>query len=149
MRLRDGVTGKMNFPHENSDVGAGDWIALAAFLDGDDAAHRLREITTVGYMLAYARQTDADMLALANGEPGTYKLLFSFDSHDSLFDFLRLLHLNEATAQAEIHLPEASEIRLARPLPSVLPVDLVPQIMQFADVLLSYRDQSLDMGGIA
>jgi hypothetical protein len=30
-----------------------------------------------------------------------------------------------------------------------LPVDLVPQIMQFADVLPSYRDQSKDMGGIA
>ncbi len=137
----------MDLTHEN--VGQGDWIALAAFLDGDNPAHRLREVAAVGYMLAYARQTDAEMLALADGVPGAYKLLFSFDSHDSLFDFLRLLHLNEVTAQAEIHLPKASEIRLARPLPTVLPVDLVPQIMQFADVLLSYRSQSPDMGGIA
>jgi len=98
-------------------------------------------------MLAYARQTDAQMLALANqGKHGNYKLLFSFASSERLFDFLRLLHLNEATAQAEIHLPQDSEIRLARPLPSVLPVDLVPQIMQFADVLLSYRERPLDMG---
>jgi hypothetical protein len=139
----------MNFPHANSDVGEGDWIALAAFLDGDNPAHRLREVASVGYMLAYARQTDADMLAVADGKPGTYKLLFSFDSHDNLFDFLRLLHLNEATSKAEVHLPEASEIRSARPLPTVLPFDLVPQIMQFADVLLSYRDQSLDAGGLA
>lgn len=100
-------------------------------------------------MLAYARQTDAEMLALADGVPGAYKLLFSFNSHDSLFDFLRLLHLNEATAEAVIHLPLSSEIRLARPLPSVLPIDLVPQIMQFADSLLSYRDQFPDIGGIA
>lgn len=139
----------MDSSPKDSHLGEGDWIALAAFLDGDNPAHRLREVAAVGYMLAYARQTDGDMLALADGAPGAYKLLFSFYSHDNLFDFLRLLHLNEATSQAEVHLPKASEIRSVRPLPSVLPGDLVPQIMQFADVLLSYRDQSPALGGIA
>ena|SRR5579883_892634 len=137
----------MMYRGENDPVSKDDWIALAAFLDGGDAARRVHEVEAIGYMLAYARQTDAEVLAVpSDGGPGFYKLLFSFESSENLVDFLRLLHLNAVTARAEIEVPEAREIREARPFPTVLPVDVVPQIVQFADVLLSFHSRPQAMG---
>lgn len=137
----------MTYRSEIPQVSNDDWIALAAFLDRGDAARCVHEVEAIGYMLAYARQTAAEVLALpSGGGPGFYRLLFSFTSPDNLVDFLRLLHLNEVTAQVEIDVPAAREIREARPFPAVLPVDVVPQIVQFADVLLSYHDRPQAMG---
>jgi hypothetical protein len=128
-------------------VNKGEWIALEASLDGHDPVSRAAEVEAFGYMLAYARQTDAEVLAVAiSAERGAYKLLFSFNRTEDLLDFLRLLHLNPATGRTKIYVPQASEIRSARPLSSVLPVEIVPQIMQFAAGLLSYLDRRLDVG---
>ena len=144
--LRREVDCKMECPAPNLRAADGEWIALAAVLSGNDVAGRSREVATLGYMLAYARQTDAQVLAVASdAEQGLYKLLFSFSSVEDVFDFMRMLYLNEATAHADVHIPLAAEIDSARPISCVLPANLIPQILQFADVLLSYRNGPVGM----
>lgn len=123
-------------------------IVLSGYISAEDAHQRALAAEFIGYLLAYAEQTDTVMRALHNhSAPGAYKFVFCFKTRDGEFDFLRLLQLNHVTARSgqELSSAESSEIADARPISHVLPMDLVPRILAFADALLgrSIRDSWL------
>ena len=99
-------------------------------------------------MLAYAEQTGAEMSVL-RGPAATddYKFLFRFGSPDSRFDFLHLLQLNDVTAREEEDFLTLTpdEIASARPISHVLPMDLVPKVLAFVDVLLGRCNNSSNL----
>jgi hypothetical protein len=78
----------------------------------------------IGYFLGYSHLTDTRMIALL-GDPqaDAYELLFSFSSEENKRKFLALVQSNELTETEPdlIMVPDASEIRDARPIGEVLP----------------------------
>lgn len=114
-------------------------IALPGYISAEDAYQRAWAAEFIGYLLAYAEQTDTVMRALHHhSAPGAYKFVFCFKTRDGEFDFLRLLQLNHMTARIgqELSSAESHEITDARPISHVLPMDMVPRILAFADALL-------------
>ena len=122
-------------PHLREEI---DWIVLIEFLRKDDTEDRVRGTEAIGYMFAYSQMTDTRMLALI-GDPkeDAYELLFSFSSPVNKAEFLRLLQSNDATAceEAEILVPDPSEIEAAEPIAQVLPGDVMRQVTVIAAML--------------
>lgn len=124
------------------------YIAVQVSIGAHDGSRRPSSVEIVGYMLAYAEQTGAEMSVL-RGPAATddYKFLFRFGSPDSRFDFLHLLQLNDVTAREEEDFLTLTpdEIASARPISHVLPMDLVPKVLAFVDVLLGRCNNSSNL----
>lgn len=118
-------------------------IAIQTYISPADSLQRASAVELIGYLLAYAEQTDARMLALlSREEQDIYKFVFCFRTPGDCLDFLRLLQLNDSIDPGKdgLLLPARGEISSARPISHVLPIDLVPKILAFADSLLGHRN---------
>lgn len=114
------------------------WLMLIELLPHDDLELRQHVTNVLGHMLAYARQTQACMLAFPDDkESDRYYLLFSFDAPTDKADFLTLLQLNADTAQPsnKILVPTLAEINRAELIGSVLPQDILFNVFYIADTL--------------
>lgn len=89
-----------------------------------------------GFMLAFARLTRTEMLAVSvNPDEGCYLILLRFGSQqDNKDEFLHLLRADEITAKLhnQICAPLESEIRRAQPLEEALSVEVLSRIILVA-----------------
>jgi hypothetical protein len=81
---------------------------------------------TIGYLLAYARQTNTRSLALLADPHGVAsEILFSFHSPEEKSRFLELIRSNQELGndyiENDLMTPTVEEIQDARPLATVLP----------------------------
>lgn len=122
-----------------------DWLCVIEFLPSDDEQDRAIGAEAIGYLFGYAQLTDTRMLALiGDPEAGAYELLFSFVSPESRAEFLKLLdsdeYLGGAYEGGEFGVPNANDIKAARPLAMVLPEDVMRQATLIATTLLVASD---------
>jgi hypothetical protein len=92
----------------------------------DDPEAQDETAETIGYLLAYARQTNTRSLALLADPHGVaYEILFSFHSPEEKSRFLELIRSNQELGneyiENDLMTPTVEEIRDARPLAAVLP----------------------------
>ena len=98
-------------------------------------------------MFCYAQATNTRALALVgDADANAYELLFSFASSEGKEQFLHLVRTNEDMGNDYIEndfmSPTAEEIRDARPLGTVLPLDLVNHVALIAATLFACREDS-------
>src|SRR5260370_3149138 len=110
-----------------------DWLCVVEFLPTDDPEARLFAADIIGYLVGYANLTNTRSLALL-GDPdaSAYELLFSFSSTAEKNEFLNLVRSNGDMGNEyfiELTPPTAEEIRNARPLATVLPLDALTHAM--------------------
>lgn len=103
-----------------------DWLCTVEFLSHDNAEAQDDTAETIGYLLAYARQTNTRLLALLADPHGiAYEILFSFHSREEKSRFLGLIRSNEDLGddyiENDLMTPTLEEIREARPIATVLP----------------------------
>jgi hypothetical protein len=108
-------------------------------LPTDDPEARLLAADIIGYLCGYAHLTDTRLLALL-GDPDAseYELLFSFVSPTEKDQFLDLVRSNEDLGndyiESDFGTPTTEKIRNARPLPAVLPQDVMTHATLVATV---------------
>lgn len=105
---------------------------------------RNRVAAEIGYMLAYALQTDTEILAWTKkSQDRAYKLIFCFTSESSSADFLHLLRLNEITSHylERILAPTEVELKEAQPIRDVLPEDLLHRIFELAAQIVAVGER--------
>jgi hypothetical protein len=101
----------------------------------------------IGHLFGYAQATNTRALALVgDADANAYELLFSFASSKDKEQFLHLVRTNEDMGNDYIEndfmSPTAEEIRDARPLGTVLPLDVVNHIALIAATLFACREDS-------
>ena len=118
----------MESPHTNSPfwLDEPDWLCSVEFLAPDDPEAQDDTAETIGYLLAYARQTNTRSLALLADPHGVaYEILFSFHSPEEKSRFLELIRSNQELGndyiENDLMTPTVEEIQDARPLATVLP----------------------------
>jgi hypothetical protein len=116
-----------------------DWLCTIEFLPTDDPEARLYGADIIGYLVGYANLTNTRSLALLDDpDAGAYELLFSFSSPEEKNEFLNLVRSNEDMGNdyiIEFTPPTTEEIRNARPLATVLPLDALTHSMLIAVTL--------------
>ena len=121
-----------------------EWLCIVEFLPTDDPEARLFAGDIIGYLVGYANLTNTRSLALL-GDPdaSAYELLFSFSSPEEKNEFLNLVRSNEDMGNdyiIELTPPTTEEVRNARPLPTVLPHDVLTHAMLIAATLCAGTD---------
>lgn len=109
-----------------------DWLCLLRSLREYDGDERNNGVNIIAFFLWYSQMTNTRMLALVSEKRRhSYELLFSFTSQDNKRRFFGLLQSNKITqvASDQIFVPTEDEIRDARPLATVLPKDVVQQLV--------------------
>ena len=115
------------------------------FILEDNGEARLFATEIIRHLLSYAQATNTRALAL-NADANAYELLFSFASSEGKEQFLYLVRTNEDMGNAYIEndftSPTAEEIRNARPLGTVLPLDVVNHVALIAATPFACRADS-------
>ncbi len=124
-----------------------DWLCTVEFIPDDDEEARLFATEIIGHLFGYAQATNTRALALVgDADANAYELLFSFASSEAKEQFLHLVRTNEDMGNDYIEndfmSPTAEEIRDARPLGTVLPLDVVNHIALIAATLFACREDS-------
>jgi hypothetical protein len=113
-----------------------DWLCIVEFLPTDNPEARLFGADTIGYPVGYANTRPLALLGYPDAS--AYELLFSFSSPGEKNKFLNLVRSNEDMGNdfiiefTEFTPPTTEEIRNARPLATVLPLDALPHAMLIA-----------------
>jgi hypothetical protein len=124
-----------------------DWLCTVEFIPEDNGEARLFATEIIGHLFCYALATNTRALALVgDADANAYELLFSFASSEGKEQFLHLVRTNEDMGNDYIEndfmSPTAEEIRDARPLGTVLPLDLVNHVALIAATLFACREDS-------
>jgi hypothetical protein len=124
-----------------------DWLCTVEFIPEDNEEARLFAIEIIGYLFGYAQLTNTRALALVgDADANAYEFLFSFASSEGRKQFLHLVRTNEDMGNDYIEndfmSPTAEEIRDARPLETVLPLDIVNHVALIAATLFACRENS-------
>jgi hypothetical protein len=124
-----------------------DWLCTVEFIPEDNGEARLFATEIIGHLFGYAQATNTRALALVgDADANAYELLFSFASSEGKEQFLHLVRTNEDMGNDYIEndfmSPTAEEIRDARPLGTVLPLDVVNHIALIAATLFACREDS-------
>ncbi len=124
-----------------------DWLCTVEFIPDDDEEARLFATEIIGHLFGYAQATNTRALALVgDADANAYEVLFSFASSEAKEQFLHLVRTNEDMGNDYIEndfmSPTAEEIRDARPLGTVLPLDVVNHIALIAATLFACREDS-------
>ena len=124
-----------------------DWLCTVEFIPEDNGEARLFATEIIGHLFGYAQATNTRALALVgDADANAYELLFSFASSEAKEQFLHLVRTNEDMGNDYIEndfmSPTAEEIRDARPLGTVLPLDVVNHIALIAATLFACREDS-------
>ena len=100
-------------------------------------------------MFCYAQATNTRALALVgDADANAYELLFSFASSEGKEQFLHLViwctneDMGNDYIENDFMSPTAEEIRNARPLGTVLPLDVVNHVALIAATLFACREDS-------
>lgn len=116
-----------------------DWACIIQPLPQYDDEERANGVDLIAFLFGYSQMTDTRMLALVTDKREyVYELLFSFSSEENKRRFFMLLQSNAITkiASDEIFVPTGDDIRDARPLAKVLPMDVVQHLAIIADALV-------------
>jgi len=124
-----------------------DWLCTVEFIPEDNGEARLFATEIIGHLFGYAQATNTRALALVgDADANAYEVLFSFASSEAKEQFLHLVRTNEDMGNDYIEndfmSPTAEEIRDARPLGTVLPLDVVNHIALIAATLFACREDS-------
>lgn len=124
-----------------------DWLCTVEFIPEDNGEARLFATEIIGHLFCYAQATNTRALALVgDADANAYELLFSFASSEGKEQFLHLVRTNEDMGNDYIEndfmSPTAEEIRNARPLGTVLPLDVVNHVALIAATLFACREDS-------
>jgi len=123
-----------------------DWLCTVEFIPEDNGEARLFATEIIGHLFCYAQAINTRALALVDADANAYELLFSFASSEAKEQFLHLVRTNEDMGNDYIEndfmSPTAEEIRDARPLGTVLPLDVVNHIALIAATLFACREDS-------
>jgi hypothetical protein len=124
-----------------------DWLCTVEFIPKDNGEARLFATEIIGHLFCYAQATNTRALALVgDADANAYELLFSFASSEDKEQFLHLVRTNEDMGNDYIEndfmSPTAEEIRDARPLGTILPLDVVKHIVLIAATLFACREDS-------
>jgi len=124
-----------------------DWLCTVEFIPEDNGEARLFATEIIGHLFCYAQATNTRALALVgDADANAYELLFSFASSEGKEQFLHLVRTNEDMENDYIEndfmSPTAEEIRNARPLGTVLPLDVVNHVALIAATLFACREDS-------
>jgi len=99
----------------------------------------------IGHLFGYAQATNTRAL-VGDADANAYELVFSFASSEGKEQFLHLVRTNEDMGNGYIEndfmSPTAEEIRNARPLGTVLPLDVVNHVALIAATLFAWRADS-------
>ena len=122
-----------------------DWLCTVEFIPEDNGEARLFATEIIGHLFCYAQATNTRALALVgDADANAYELLFSFASSEGKEQFLHLVRTNEDMGNDYIEndfmSPTAEEIRDARPLGTVLPLDVVNHVALIAATLFACRE---------
>ena len=124
-----------------------DWLCTVEFIPEDNGEARLFATEIIGHLFCYAQAINTRALALVgDADANAYELLFSFASSEGKEQFLHLVRTNEDMGNDYIEndfmSPTAEEIRDARPLGTVLPLDVVNHVALIAATLFACREDS-------
>ena len=124
-----------------------DWLCTVEFIPEDNGEARLFATEIIGHLFGYAQATNTRALALVgDADANAYELLFSFASSEDKEQFLHLVRTDDDMGNDYIEndfmSPTAEEIRNARPLGTVLPLDVVNHVALIAATLFACREDS-------
>jgi hypothetical protein len=129
----------MDSPNKNNSLWLDetDWLCSVEFLAPDDPEAQDDTAEVIGYLMAYARQTNTRSLALLADPHGVaYEILFSFHSPEEKSRFLELIRSNQELGndyiENDLMTPTVEEIQDARPLATVLPERVMARAMLVA-----------------
>ena len=117
-----------------------DWPCTVEFIPEDNGEARLFATEIIRHLATHRRQTRA---LVGDADANAYELLFSFASSEGKEQFLHLVRTDEDMGNGYIEndfmSPTAEEIRNARPLGTVLPLDVVNHVALIAATLVACR----------
>ena len=126
-----------------------DWLCTVEFIPEDNGEARLFATEIIGHLFCYAQATNTRALALVgDADANAYELLFSFASSEGKEQFLHLViwctneDMGNDYIENDFMSPTAEEIRNARPLGTVLPLDVVNHVALIAATLFACREDS-------
>ena len=126
-----------------------DWLCTVEFIPEDNGEARLFATEIIGHLFGYAQATNTRALALVGDtDANAYELLFSFASSEDKEQFLHLViwctneDMGNDYIENDFMSPTAEEIRNARPLGTVLPLDVVNHVALIAATLFACREDS-------
>ena len=126
-----------------------DWLCTVEFIPEDNPEARLFATEIIGHLFGYAQATNTRALALVgDADANAYELLFSFASSEGKEQFLHLViwctneDMGNDYIENDFMSPTAEEIRNARPLGTVLPLDVVNHVALIAATLFACREDS-------
>jgi len=123
-------------------INESDWLCAVEFLSDEEPEDQDLAADNLGYLIGYAHLTNTRSLALI-GDPSemTYEVLFSFSSPAEKERFLDLVRSNDDLGKAyvdtDLFQPSQDEIRIARPLATVLPPTALTRALLIATTLCS------------
>jgi hypothetical protein len=124
-----------------------DWLCTVEFIPEDNGEARLFATEIIGHLFGYAQATNTRALALVgDADANAYEVVFSFGFSEGKEQFLHLVRTNEDMGNGYIEndfmSPTTEEIRNARPLGRVLPLDVVNHVALIAATLFACRADS-------
>jgi len=118
-----------------------DWLVYCITVELNDQESRTTWAHVIGRLLGYAMLTNTRCAAEIGAASmiTTYQLLFSFDSAEHKREFMAMAQGNEVTRAADWEwvVPTLDEIRDAKPLPEVIPEDMMMRAQIVAMLMLS------------
>jgi len=126
-----------------------DWLCTVEFIPEDNGEARLFATEIIGHLFCYVQAINTRALALVgDADANAYELLFSFASSEGKEQFLHLViwctneDMGNDYIENDFMSPTAEEIRNARPLGTVLPLDVVNHVALIAATLFACREDS-------
>jgi len=115
-------------------------VSTVEFISEDDEKARLFATEIIGHLFGYAQATNTRALAvLGDRDANAYEFLFSFSTPEEKDEFLDLFRSNDDMgndySENDFMSPTTEEIRIARPLVTILPQDVLSHAALIAAAL--------------